>query len=1079
MKKSLNLLFIVAGLVVFFSFPAFASAATYYVSTSGSDANNGTATTTPWAHHPWDANATGVSLAKSLQSGDIIVFKRGDTWYDTYLFPNVSGATSSPIISTSLSSWGSGEAVLSGAYNPASSTWSSDGGSYKTTVATQPRVVVYGSTRLTYNASATSTVALNQFGWSTANGGTLWVNVGENPTNGTTKVSKRDYVILNIKSNLTFSNLSFELSNTNAGGTVFNSGGANIIFDTVLVRYFYFAGIYQYNNIGGNQIINSTISNGGSGGTTVYGIYAYNTPGVIVTGNNVTGIITNGVFVRGSSGSIVSNNNVHDNAGTGVYVWTSNNFDISNNILTNNTTSGILAQSSNVGNIYSNSVSGTLTYFGLTSQDSNNINIYLNDIYNNTYGNYPSQGAGGNGSGGGINVTGSSSNNNVYRNNSHGNYLGIVSNASTGTGNKIYLNVVKDSTVNSIDSEGYSDYIEVYNNTIIHNPSAGNNTPYTGHALVVQGGQRAIFSNNMIDLKQVGDNCQGETISNTTSNIISVKTDYNFTHDSTSGSNANIAKLNSINYTTLSSWQSAVQADAKVLNLNGVSALAASHSQVGDPKFSNPSGSYSTTSDFQLLPTSPAIDAGTSVGLTIDYLGNPIYGTPDIGAYEYQPPFTFASNKIPTTGAARLYSDGKYRMTTASSSVALADLSISPIGGYLATTTQYLDIAINTWDTTGDQNKKWTATSTDGAFQTHATTTVYTLGDLLPNTAYTFQLDGSATSSLTGTSCSGSTCTSDGTGHLTFTYTGGYSTHIFELVKDGTAPSGLSLSSPADNSNVSNKPTLTWTSATDSESGLAKYQLFLDSSIYQDNISNSVNTYSFSNVLSCGAHSWQIKAIDNNDNIATSETRSFNAVCGGAFIPPVPPVLSATNPIAVAANVSSNNRTVIFNFNVVNAVQVAISDSPNFSNGSWLDYTPNFSYSFPSSASSGPKTLYIKFLSKDGGETAPQTISVNLGAQTPTSDIIPKPTVPNINPTKYIFKRDLKSGMTGADVKELQKYLNANGFVVAKSGAGSRGKETTLFGVATRNAIIKFQKSKKITPTVGYFGAVTRAVVNK
>jgi hypothetical protein len=79
---------------------------------------------------------------------------------------------------------------------------------------------------------------------------------------------------------------------------------------------------------------------------------------------------------------------------------------------------------------------------------------------------------------------------------------------------------------------------------------------------------------------------------------------------------------------------------------------------------------------------------------------------------------------------------------------------------------------------------------------------------------------------------------------------------------------------------------------------------------------------------------------------------------------------------------------------------------------------------------------------------------------------------------KFTFKRDLKSGMTNVDVKALQKFLNANGFIIAKTGAGSPGKETTLFGSATRSALIKFQKANKITPAVGYFGAVTRRLVN-
>jgi hypothetical protein len=49
-----------------------------------------------------------------------------------------------------------------------------------------------------------------------------------------------------------------------------------------------------------------------------------------------------------------------------------------------------------------------------------------------------------------------------------------------------------------------------------------------------------------------------------------------------------------------------------------------------NPLMTNPAGL-----DFTLTSTSPAINAGAIVGLTTDYLGNPIVGIPDIGAYEY------------------------------------------------------------------------------------------------------------------------------------------------------------------------------------------------------------------------------------------------------------------------------------------------------------------------------------------------------------------------------------------------------------------------------------------------------------
>jgi peptidoglycan hydrolase-like protein with peptidoglycan-binding domain len=99
-------------------------------------------------------------------------------------------------------------------------------------------------------------------------------------------------------------------------------------------------------------------------------------------------------------------------------------------------------------------------------------------------------------------------------------------------------------------------------------------------------------------------------------------------------------------------------------------------------------------------------------------------------------------------------------------------------------------------------------------------------------------------------------------------------------------------------------------------------------------------------------------------------------------------------------------------------------------------------------------------------------MSIPVSAPTTTST-----TTPNTTP-QYPFKRALQIGSKGIDVKALQQFLNVNGYILSKNGAGSPGNETTTFGPATKAALIKFQKANKISPSVGYFGPITIGAVN-
>ncbi len=87
----------------------------------------------------------------------------------------------------------------------------------------------------------------------------------------------------------------------------------------------------------------------------------------------------------------------------------------------------------------------------------------------------------------------------------------------------------------------------------------------------------------------------------------------------------------------------------------------------------------------------------------------------------------------------------------------------------------------------------------------------------------------------------------------------------------------------------------------------------------------------------------------------------------------------------------------------------------------------------------------------------------------------------------YTFTRSLSQGSTGADVMNLQKFLNTTTDTqVAVSGAGAPGMETSFYGPATAAAVSKFQTKYSadilvpagLTSPTGYFGPSSMAKAN-
>jgi hypothetical protein len=280
------------------------------------------------------------------------------------------------------------------------------------------------------------------------------------------------------------------------------------------------------------------------------------------------------------------------------------------------------------------------------------------------------------------------------------------------------------------------------------------------------------------------------------------------------------------------------------------------NSSYGDPKLVS-------VTDYYFQPASPAIDAGTNVGFTSDYAGNPIYGLPDIGAYEYQPPYDMGTDEVDTSANVRVYGDGKFRNVDTAGGTT-ADLTVIPQGSQ---TTKWLDItkaddeSSLIWQT---NHKKWKESSTTLG----DTDTLHTVGDLTAGKSYSLRIDNVlATANITGADCTGGVCVADESGEITFTYTGGYSDHSFDL-NDDVAPV-LSITSPEEGDTVSGDDTITFSDSEETDP-----QCSLNNTDWQD-CESGVTSFSaltgWSSIAENDTFTLYLKDTDDANNTGTAQ----------------------------------------------------------------------------------------------------------------------------------------------------------------------------------------------------------------
>ncbi len=867
-------------------------AATYYVNaTGGLDSNDGTSSTTPWL--------TLNKADSAAATGDVIYVATG-----TYIEDDPS--THGWRVSKGITWIAQGEVIVKGTvtsirplYISAASPTSFDGFT----------IDAEGKSYAIYLTAAVTSINFTNGG--IKNSATYLVYVLSGLSNIVITNSQLNTSSGRVLGGATFYNAIFDNNSINFVGVHLfftNSGSSNIEFtnNTVVSTtssfafYIYGDGVYEFNgnNIeitlvntlfkvyssGSLNISNNTISATGTIVSLLEAKNRYIATSTLTFSDNVINILSrtasDAIYVLEGTWTPIINNNVvtaySDELG-GAVIRLDN---VYSPIITNNTietfstepathisilSTGSTTPSVDIGfnTLRTRSSEGYAIDIGTESTSSgdekiNGINIHNNSIYGPLYYNQALTG-----------VTihsifvGFNANPLIHHNYINGGGYGLVlkANGLSYVEGSVYSNLFINNGYITVRVKGV-------NNANIHSNTIYSEIPSSSHFNISSnsgvGPVESIFIKNNIMSGLVGVSL----LVDVDSTSVELSEDYNCI---VMGIEGNFVEFGSLQYSLFSDWQGTGR---------GL------HDCSQNASFVN-----ATNNNFQQTYLSPSIDSGTTIpgfttSTTTDYAGNPIYGTPDIGAYEYQPPYTIGTHNIDPTGNIRIYADGKYRYTTSTSSTMSANLRITPneTWTYTASTTrpEWLNISNITWNT---DTKQWTASSNT------ATTTIYTIGDLTPNVQHTISVDGVLVD----------TKQSDTNGSITYTYTGGYSTHTFSITP------------------------------------IIRH---------------------------------------------TSGGRGY--IAGSPYAPIVPTITS----------------------------------------------TPTVSTT---------------------------TLS--------TTTIV------------YTFPRNLSLNMSGPDVLLLQKYLNTHNYILATTGPGSPGNETSYFGSLTRRALIKYQIANRITPAVGYFGPITRGVL--
>ncbi|MBE7558622.1 right-handed parallel beta-helix repeat-containing protein [bacterium] len=609
-----------------------AGAATYYVdSAAGNDTNAGTSQAAPW-------RTLGKVGATSLQPGDMVLLKRGATWREELRVP-VSGLPGAPI---TFSNYGSGPLPLVNGSDLVTGFSLYSGNVWRAAVAWQPYSVYFNDARGRPCASLAEVTSPLDWFWAS---NYLYVYSASDPDTEFARVEagRRDYGInSNQKSYLVFDGL--ETGRTNyIAFNVFAGQGITIrncnvysgrleqsnlrvgaAVKGLLVENCVF-GRPSDSDYSGHRLIEigqaGTIGSGGDWtvrnctlhwtvetdlglvgsdfGISVLGCRSGN---VLIEGNSLYNIEDDGIYLSNNDTTgtvIVENNYVYKAGNSGIRIWTQKGVLGGLFFIRHNRVEACGYLHNDAMGIHLNGSTNPLVVEHNEIWNCRNLDPNEDD-------------------GGGIGIDADSRNVTLRYNRIHDNYgKGVFVYAIGGghsTNHKIHHNLVwaNDSgiIISGQSSSTQARNVEVYNNTCYKNyngPAKGPN--YDCEILIGPDAQNITVKNNILYSSD-----SGYAYFFFERNLSGIVIDYNCVYKDAGDY---VANGSNIGRRTWTRWL-----------LLGYDA----HGKNANPQLVDAAGG-----DFRIASTSPARDAGTSLGISFDIVGTviPTGPAPDMGAYEY------------------------------------------------------------------------------------------------------------------------------------------------------------------------------------------------------------------------------------------------------------------------------------------------------------------------------------------------------------------------------------------------------------------------------------------------------------